>query len=139
MINTGYRRRENHVGKVDWWRRKRDRERADGKGGFLVLLDESEASELLKYITMRGLPRSKVCSSIMSIFLRSFVFYEYHFIMDARAIISYLSFGPAISTLIPFPSLTLLNASSASSNLTVPVINLLTSTFPSETNCTASL
>lgn len=46
---------------------------------------------------------------------------------------------PAISVLIPLPALTSLNAFSASSNLTVPVINFFTSTLPVETSSTASL
>jgi hypothetical protein len=51
----------------------------------------------------------------------------------------YFSFGPAINTLMPLPAFTLLKASSASSNLTVPVINFFTSTTPRLTKSTARL
>lgn len=51
----------------------------------------------------------------------------------------YFSFGPAIKTLMPLPAFTLLKASSASSNLTVPVINFFTSTTPRLTKSTAKL
>lgn len=46
---------------------------------------------------------------------------------------------PAMSVLMPCPALTSLNACSACSNLTVPVIKLLTSTRPDDTKSTASL
>lgn len=46
---------------------------------------------------------------------------------------------PLMSVLMPFPALTSLNACSASSNLTVPVINCFTLTLPSATSSTASL
>jgi hypothetical protein len=46
---------------------------------------------------------------------------------------------PAIRVLMPFPALTSLKACSASSNLTVPVINFFTFTLPEETKPTASL